>query len=252
MINSELETAVDIHSLCATTIMVVGGCYTFYALRRMHHRFHRMSPDEMNLRPSLPFVQEMSGQNGQASVLDDEDKEILKNARPDGRGGGAHAKGAHAKMTGESRGHDDSFATKLKKFSMLGAGGLSDDELKASVSQPPQKINGDDQIHGDDQTPTDFHGYLHKKSSHAKGFQYLHGDPWKSRWCVLANGRLGYYNTEEEWKAGKPPRNETKPILMGAYEVMVNPRDYEWGFMLESIGGIERDWEFRADSEKMR
>jgi hypothetical protein len=39
---------------------------------------------------------------------------------------------------------------------------------------------------------------------------------------------------------------------MGAYEVMVNPKDYEWGFMLESIGGVERDWEFRADSEKMR
>ena len=128
---------------------------------------------------------------------------------------------------------------------MLG-GGLTNEELRASVSKPPKHIKGDDAI------PTDFHGYLNKKSHHKGGLQYLHGDPWKSRWFVLEVGRLSYFNSEEEWRQGKPPRNDGSPIMMGAYEVMVNPKDYEWGFMLESIGGVERDWEIRADSEKMR
>ena len=77
IIDADMDIGFDIYSTFATFIMLSGGTYAFYALRRMHHRFHAMSPDEMNLRPSLPFVQEMAGQ---ASVLDGEDKEIHKNA----------------------------------------------------------------------------------------------------------------------------------------------------------------------------
>ena len=82
--------------------------------------------------------------------------------------------------------------------------------------------------------------------------QYLHGDPWKARWFVLQEGKLYYYLTEEEWKTGKPPRNAENPILMGSYEVMVNPKDFDWGFMLESVGQQDRDWELRANSETLR
>ena len=82
--------------------------------------------------------------------------------------------------------------------------------------------------------------------------QYLHGDPWKARWFVLQEGKLYYYLTEEEWKTGKPPRNADNPILMGSYEVMVNPKDFDWGFMLESVGQQDRDWELRANSETLR
>jgi len=51
---------------------------------------------------------------------------------------------------------------------------------------------------------------------------------------------------------GKPARNAESPIKLGSYEVMVNPQDFEWGFMLESVGGGERDWELRTESENLR
>jgi len=82
--------------------------------------------------------------------------------------------------------------------------------------------------------------------------QYIHGDPWKKRFFVLENAVLHYYITEEEWKAGKSARNVNAPISLGNYEVMVNPQDFEWGFMLESVGGEARDWELRCDSEEAR
>ena len=40
--------------------------------------------------------------------------------------------------------------------------------------------------------------------------------------------------------------------MMGGYEVMVNPKDFDWGFMLESVGNEDRDWELRAESESLR
>jgi hypothetical protein len=235
ILDSEMTQTVDWYSVCTTFVMLAGGMYTYRALRRMHVRFHALSPEDMSLRPSLPFVQEMAGQ---AEGLDGEDNEIRKHEK-------RHGKGRSDVREGHPTENSNNFANKLKRFSMFG-GGLSDSELRASVTDPNKQAKGDDAI------PTNFHGYLSKKSHHKGGLQYLHGDPWKNRWFVLEGGRMAYYNSEEEWKAGKPPRNEAAPILMGAYEVMVNPKDYEWGFMLESIGGVERDWELRAENEKMR
>jgi hypothetical protein len=45
----------------------------------MHSRFHAISPDELNLRPSLPFVQEMGGlASGAATVEDSEIASLQK------------------------------------------------------------------------------------------------------------------------------------------------------------------------------
>ena len=82
--------------------------------------------------------------------------------------------------------------------------------------------------------------------------QYIHGDPWKKRYFVLSNSTLLYWTSQEEHTAGKPARNEKNPIRLGGYEVMVNPQDFEWGLMLESVGGTERDWELRCSNEELR
>mmetsp|Transcript_2012 Transcript_2012/g.3711 ORF Transcript_2012/g.3711 Transcript_2012/m.3711 type:complete len:412 (+) Transcript_2012:204-1439(+) len=228
------DDAMEAYSYFATIAMLLGGVYAFYALRRMHFRFHALSPDELNLRPSLPFVQEM---NGAATVEDSEITALQKKQmrEKEQAGGGVYHQEQDAK-----------FAQKLRRFSLLG-GGLTSDQVRASVTNPEEtKRQGGDAI------PTNFHGYLQKKSHHRGGMQYLHGDPWKPRWFVLQDGKLYYYITEEEWKQGKPPRNEANPINMGAYEVMVNPKDFDWGFMLESVGNEDRDWELRAESEALR
>ncbi len=226
------DDASEGYSFFATAAMCIGGTYAFYALRRMHSRFHEMSPDELNLRPSLPFVQEMQGA---ATVEDTEIAAELKKKQI--------AAAMAAQQQKESAANPD-FAQKLRRFSLMG-GGLTQEEIRSSVSKLPSSRTTDS-------VPNDFHGYLLKKSHHKGGMQYLHGDPWKERWFVLEDGRLYYYITEEEWKSGKPPRNENAPIMMGAYEVMVNPKDYDWGFMLESVAGVERDWELRATSDSMR
>jgi hypothetical protein len=57
--------------------MMLGGIYAFHALRRMHERFHAISPDELNLRPSLPFVQEMGGLASGAATVE-VSKEIME------------------------------------------------------------------------------------------------------------------------------------------------------------------------------
>jgi len=145
----------------------------------------------------------------------------------------------------------DAFASKLKRFSLLG-GGLTPDQVRSSITNPEKIKHKGPKGKKDDAVPNNFHGYLHKKSHHKGGMQYLHGDPWKPRWFVLQEGKLYYYLSEEEWKAGKSPRNADNPIIMGSYEVMVNPKDFDWGFMLESVGQMDRDWELRAENETLR
>ena len=263
------DDAMEAYSYFATLAMLLGGIYAFYALRRMHSRFHALSPDELNLRPSLPFVQEM---NGAATVEDSEVRVRAARSKATKRrekippplfltsriAFSLQITALHQKQIREKeqailaaggggfQEQDAKFAQKLRRFSLLG-GGLTNEQVRASVSNPEEtKRQGGDAI------PTNFHGYLQKKSHHRGGMQYLHGDPWKPRWFVLQDGKLYYYITEEEWKQGKPPRNESNPINMGAYEVMVNPKDFDWGFMLESVGNEDRDWELRAESEALR
>mmetsp|Transcript_7488 Transcript_7488/g.13545 ORF Transcript_7488/g.13545 Transcript_7488/m.13545 type:complete len:411 (+) Transcript_7488:190-1422(+) len=231
------DDSMESYSWFATVAMLGGGIYAVYALVRMYSRFHALSPDELNLRPSLPFVQEMSGA---ATVEDSEITALQKKQMAKEREMAMLAAG------GQVDERDAKFAQKLKGFSLLG-GGLTKDQVRASINNP-QEIKGQ----GGDAIPSNFHGYLQKKSHHRGGMQYLHGDPWKPRWFVLQDGKLFYYITEEEWKQGKPPRNEHNPIHMGGYEVMVNPKDFDWGFMLESVGNEDRDWELRAESESLR
>ena len=186
------DDAMEAYSYFATIAMLAGGVYAFYALRRMYARFHALSPDELNLRPSLPFVQEM---NGAATVEDSEITALQKKQMREKE---------QAIAGGGIQDQDVNFAKKLKRFSLLG-GGLTTDQVRASVTNPEAtKRQGGDAI------PTNFHGYLQKKSHHKGGMQYLHGDPWKPRWFVLQDGKLYYYITEDEWKQGKVSGSESR------------------------------------------
>ena len=218
------------YSWCATIIMMAGGFYAVFVLQRMHGRFHALSPDEMSLRPSLPFVQELNGE------AEREDKAIFGNSKS--------KKNSSTRQTSAAKSMD--YVKKLRRFSMLG-GGLTVAEIEQNITLASKPVKETDGV------PSNFHGYLFKKSHHKGGMQYLHGDPWKPRWFVMAEGKLYYYETEEQWRGGKiPPRNHDNPIILGTYEVMVNPKDFDWGFLLESVGSTGRDWELRADNEKLR
>jgi hypothetical protein len=270
----------QVHSIFATFVMGSGMLYAVYALRRMFYRFHDMHEDELTLRPSLPFVASMYGNT--KSVEDQsikDNKGLYSNSTQMGnsRGGGERkGKGQFTDigltdvgigggggdernwMTGTGGGQKgQDFVQKLRKFSLMG-GGLTPDQLQNSIDPPqdPKTSDGTQNLPqstaAKDDLPTSFHGYLFKKHHHKGGLQYLHGDPWNLRWFVLDEGRLFYYLNEEEWRNGSKPRNLTEPIAMGGYEVMVNPKDFEFGFKLESIGSAERDWELRAETEPLR
>ena len=222
----------------------------------MHSRFHALSPDDSDLRPSLPFVQDVHGTNDVEDVSvtkllnrTNQQKAAVKEGKmklfagfmsSTGTGGGSST-GVRSSTT------EPDFMTQLRRFSLVG-GGLTQEEINNSMAEADAKAASAEVI------PTNFHGYLFKKAND-KGkaaMQYVRVDPWKKRWFVLDKGRLFYYYSEEDWKHGRSPRNEANPILMGAFEVMVNPKDLEWGFLLQSVGGEERNWQMRAESENLR
>lgn len=130
-----------------------------------------------------------------------------------------------------------------------GGGGVGGDGDEDEDERDDAKAGG-----GGHAIPGSFHGYLMKKANMKDGskMSLMRVDPWKSRWFVLEKGRLFYYGSESDWKNGKPPKNVGQPVVLGAFEVLVNPKDLEWGFMLQSVAGDERNWEFRAENETMR
>ena len=76
---------------------------------------------------------------------------------------------------------------------------------------------------------------------------------WRDRFFVLAGGRLGYWQNEADYTAGKVSRNDEEIDLFG-YEVFVDTSDAKWGFTLQptSASDPRRTWHFRAPSEHGR
>ena len=281
-------------------VMLGGAFYGVHLLKRMYDRFHALAPDDLDLRPSLPFVQAVHGKDDveDVSVAKMISNKFRSKSKDGGAGGqkdrllpggsdssslsssssSAASRQSHIMAhrntilgTGTSPSSPgvlspavagDDFMSKLRRFSV--SAGLTPEQVAANVGKDGKSGGGGDD--GDDDNdghggaeeahsiPQSFHGYLMKKANMKDGskMSMMRVDPWKSRWFVLEKGRLFYYSTESDWKNGKPPKNDGHPIVLGAFEVMVNPKDLEWGFMLQSVAGDERNWEFRAEGETMR
>lgn len=82
-------TTVEPYTYIATLMMFLGGLYAVHVLLRMHRRFHALSPDELDLRPSLPFVQEISGEK----VIELDQSLFNKGGGKKGKGSGKKSKG---------------------------------------------------------------------------------------------------------------------------------------------------------------
>ena len=59
---------------------------------------------------------------------------------------------------------------------------------------------------------------------------------WRDRFFVLHDGRLGYWASEADHAAGKPPNTQ---IDLYGYEVLVDMSDAKWGFTLETNSTLD-------------
>ena len=156
-----------------------------WVLFRMYARFHELSPDEMDLRPSLPFVQEMTSDHP------DHDNAIAKN-----------------KSKKSKKKKDAAYASKLKRYSSKESTSALNNEIQLSekvsersgerLRKRETKPTHSFSAQKDHSKGSSMSGYLLKKSHHKGGMQYIHGDPWRKRFFVLENMNLFYYITEEE------------------------------------------------------
>jgi hypothetical protein len=250
-----------IESYFALIIMLGLGCYAVYCLYLMYGRFHALSPDELDLRFSMPFLKKLN--NSAASA---EDKYIKKNKIRKAAEAKASAEGFQVgNLTFGRRPSAAVGEESNMKLASKGKGGAAKEARVGFDDRSSLANNGNGFVPIKDvilpiaspgEDSIGLRGWLYKKSHYKGGLTYLHRDPWKKRFFVLnEDGHLCYYVSEDVFENGKASRNAKSSSLlidMQHYEVMINPKDEEFGFKLESIGSSERDWELRAQDGDTR